>query len=373
MQEGWECKKCHNIYSPNTPFCLFCWFQSQNNMQTMQPIVEKQSEIIQVTDEIEDTPSPVINVQPEVPVTPVKILTTTGKPVDETITHNKNLYIPPVDIELPQLNKLPNHPIPNKFPDTKIFLAGIGHSKERALVRKFKIPYVLDSIIDFPVQPSKLVRDYFDYIKKNTDDYLLDSGAFSYMNNPKKSLDLNAHVKQYCYYINEFDIKNFFELDLDVFMSLDEVENIRKKIYLETHKKPIIVYHIERGHDYWINMCKDNEYIAVGGMASAKAKEERWNFERSVELCDEAHSYGTIVHGLGCTPLAILNSHTMCFDTVDSTSWNCTKRGQTSAIGENGELMKLDGTNFFSASEGQENDLRVWAKFSETYYGIERS
>ena len=360
MAEAWECPRCKNIYAPNVPFCLYCWFQQKDVLQTSQFITKEQSKSSQNITEIEEQ------------TTQTKILTTTGKPVDETIIHNKNLYIPHVDIEIPQLNKTANYPIPTKFPDTKIFLAGIGHSKERAIQRKFKIPYILDSIIDFPIQPSKLVRNYFDYIKKTTNNYLLDSGAFSYMNNPKKSLDLNAHIKQYCYYINEFDIKDFFELDLDVFMSLEEIENIRRKIYLETHKKPIIVYHIERGHDYWLNMCKNNEYVAVGGMASAKAKEEKWDFDRSIELCDEAHSYGTIVHGLGCTPLSILNAHTMCFDTVDSTTWNFTKYGYTAAIGEKGELLKLEGTKFFSASEGQENDLQIWAKFSETYYGIER-
>lgn len=56
------------------------------------------------------------------------------------------------------------------------------------------------------------------------------------MNRPKKSFNLKDHLKQYCYYINEFDLTNFIELDLDVFMSIEEVENIRKKIYLETHK-----------------------------------------------------------------------------------------------------------------------------------------
>ena len=134
-------------------------------------------------------------------------------------------------------------------------------------------------------------------------------------------------------------------------MSIDEIENVRKKIYLETHKRPIIVYHIERGHDYWINMCKDNEFVAIGGMASAKAKEERWDFERATEMCDEAHSYGTLVHGLGCTPLAILNAHKMCFDTVDSTTWNATMRGQSAALNEKGELIRIPPIDVFSAME----------------------
>lgn len=365
MQEGWECKKCHNVYSPNTPFCLYCWFQlnqtaiPNNTIATEEPIVEP---------EIQEVISEPITTSPTAIDASEIRATSIGNISQSEIVSNKKLFVPQVDIEIPVLNKLPNVPPPTKYPDTQIFLSGIGHSKERAIARKFKIPYILDSIIDLPIQPSQLVRKYFDYVKKQGSIYMLDSGAFTYMMNPKKSLDLNEHLKQYCYYINEFDIKYFFELDLDIFMSIEEIENIRRKIYLETHKKPIIVYHDERGHDYWTNMCKEEEFVAVGGIASAKAYGST-AYVRYAQLCEEAHSYGTLVHGLGFTPLSILNAHKMFFDTVDSTTWNFTKRGCTAAISETGELLKLDGTSYFSASDGQENDLKVWAQFATDYRG----
>lgn len=69
----------------------------------------------------------------------------------EEMRSNKDLSLEPVDITIPTLNKNPDYPLPNKFPDTKIFLASIAHSKERAIKRKFIIPYILDSIIDFPI------------------------------------------------------------------------------------------------------------------------------------------------------------------------------------------------------------------------------
>ena len=60
----------------------------------------------------------------------------------------------------------------------------------------------------------------------------------------------------------------------------------------------------------------------------------------------------------------------MFFDTVDSTSWNFNKRGFSAAINEKGELIKTDiSPKFFSAIEGQEEDLRIWSIFCTNYKG----
>lgn len=286
---------------------------------------------------------------------------------------NKNLIIENINIEIPHLNKLPNTPLSNKWPDTKIFLGGIGHAKERAINRKFKIPYILDSIIDLPLHPSKLVRQYFDYIKSNNIEYLMDSGAYTYMANPKRSFNLKDHLKQYCYYINEFDLQNFIELDLDVFMSIEEVENIRKKIYLETHKQPIIVYHPERGHDYWLNMCKENDFVAIGGLVTNESANTPSRIKELSIMCDEAHMYKTKVHGLGFTPITLLNTQTMFFDTVDSTTWNLSRRGKSWGLNEKGQLIHIEKHEAILTSEIQEKDLEVWAIFSKNYKGSLRT
>lgn len=359
MEQGWECHKCHNVYAPNTPFCLYCWFQSQSHA----PSIEiSNSSIIDKSN--------LINVQEQPKTT---IINNEIKNKEELLLTNKDLTFPHVDITLPTLNKDPIYSIQKRWPDTHIYLGGIGSSKERAINRQFKIPYILDSIIDLPVQPSKLVRQYFDYINKNNIEYMLDSSAFSYMNNPKKTLKLTELLDKYCYYINEFDIHNFFELDLDIFMSLDEVENIRKKIYSETHKLPIIVYHENRGHDYWIKMCKENQFIAIGGIVTSKKGNDPAYQKILLDLCDEAHSYGTKVHGLGFTPLNLLNQHTMFFDTVDSTSWNAGKFGKSFNLNECHQLISTNTLrNTFSATEAQEEDLKVWATFATDYQGETR-
>lgn len=363
MQSGWECIKCHNIYSPNTPFCIYCWFQMQNNDQKNLNPNDQQKDINENLINEQKNKNKNLNLIKE------EILVEESSEHTQLTIDRENMSIPPIDIKIPALDKLPTQPLANNLPDTKIFLAGIGSSKERAIARTFKIPYVLDSIMDFPKYPSILVRNYFDYIKSNTEDYLLDSGAYTYLHHQTKSINLSDHIKQYCYYINEFNIDKFFELDLDLRMSIEEIENIRKKIYLETHKKPIIVFHLDRGKEYWTNMCKENDYIAIGKSTKLDTKGMDWNFKSFIDMCDEAHSYGTLVHGLGFTPLEILNARAMCFDTVDSTSWNGGKYGTRTILTETGNLMKLKGPHPSSAMEGRENNLIAWAKFAMDYKG----
>lgn len=357
MQNGWECQKCHNVYAPNIPFCLYCWFQ-KDSIQPSIPII--QQETLQEQSKVQEIKEEPI----EIPIEEAPKIVESEK---SEIHANKNLIIPHITQPIPVLNKSPIYSIPDKYPDTKIFLSGIGHAKERAINRDFKIPYILDSIMDFPVQPSKLVRQYFDYIKNNNIEYLFDSGAFTYISNPKKSINLEEYVARYCYYINEFDIKNFFELDLDVFLSLEEVENIRRKIYLETHKKPILVYHESRGREYWTRMCKEYDFISIG-VPDAKDNSGLTN-EILSDMCDEAHTYGTLVHGLGCASLVMLNSHSMFFDTVDSTSWNFSKRGYAAKVNEKGEMTKIELPFYYTTIEAQEEDLREWAKFITNYRG----
>ena len=368
MHEGWKCPKCNNIYAPATPFCLYCWFQNNNKIQLS---LQKQNEFFLNnninTDKNFNRPS---NQQ--------KITKISTQPINlneinkSEIYTNKNLQLEHVEIIIPTLNKLSNYSQSQQYPDTKIYLGGIGHSKERAIHRKFRIPYILDSIIDFPIQPSKLVRQYFDYLEKQNIEYLLDSGAFSYMNNPKKAFNLNQHLKQYCYYINEFNINNFMELDLDIFMSLEQVENIRRKIYLQTHKKPIIVYHSERGYNYWTQMIKENDFVAIGGLVVDKEIQSPERQQQLQDMCEEAHAYNTHVHGLGFTPLSLLNSHTMFFDTVDSTSWNFTMRGFSAILNQKGEIVKAPPIQTFSAVESQEEDLKTWAQFANNYKGAKK-
>lgn len=79
--------------------------------------------------------------------------------------------------------------------------------------------------------------------KKN---FLLDSGAFTFMNG-RAGQDLDAYLDKYIEFINKHDVENFFELDVDVVKGLQWVEQSRRKLEKETGKKCIPVWHVSRG------------------------------------------------------------------------------------------------------------------------------
>lgn len=93
----------------------------------------------------------------------------------------------------------------------KIFLAGTA---PRPPIRE-KTLYALDTF--FYIDPNK-PSDH-----RRFEDYLLDSGAFSFMQGGKDKRTINEYVEQYADYIVKNDIKNYFELDIDMLVGYDKV------------------------------------------------------------------------------------------------------------------------------------------------------
>lgn len=171
------------------------------------------------------------------------------------------------------------------------------------------------------------ILETFYYLRKNKDfprlfplsqNFLLDSGAFTFMNNDKGHTDFDAYTEEYAQFINKYDIKLFFELDVDSVVSLKEVERLREKLIRLTGKKPIPVWHISRGKEYFIDMCKEYPYVAFGGIITDGVKTK--TIEKAFPwFIQTAHRHGCKIHGLGYT--SIKGLHKFHFDSVDSTAW----------------------------------------------------
>ena len=150
------------------------------------------------------------------------------------------------------------------------------------------------------------------------ENFMLDSGAFTFVNSAKKkNIKLDRYIDAYIEFINQNGINLFFELDIDSIIGLQEVEKIRKKLESKTGKQPIPVFHRERGKQYFVDMCKEYPYVAIGGMTTGVVRNQ---YNKVLPwFIETAHAHGAKIHGLGYTALKEL--HRMKFDSVDSTAW----------------------------------------------------
>lgn len=158
---------------------------------------------------------------------------------------------------------------------------------------------------------------------------MIDSGAFSYMNSGQspKSINWEKYVEQYTDYINTVSPDHYIELDIENIVGLDRVEQMRAKLGRLTGKDPIPVWHPERGIDYWKKMCKNYDYVAIGGMAQDSRRKYRNKLEKKFPwFIRVAHKNNAKVHGLGYASFEGLEKYN--FDSTDVTSYLSPKYGE---------------------------------------------
>lgn len=255
-----------------------------------------------------------------------------------------------------------------------IYIAGNNGGKKEPLQEEMKLHLALaNSGAMYPRDNGDLLRkiyilESFYYIDdwmlpyiKDYWNFLLDSGAYTFMSNAKTHIDWDEYLERYARFIVENDIKLFFELDIDSVVGIKEVERLRDKLETLTNRKCIPVWHRSRGKDYWLKMATDYDYIAIGGIVSKEI--EKKDFRYFPKLIELAAERGARVHGLGFTQLAGLKKYK--FHSVDSTAWIYGNRG--------GFLQKFNGETLIkiSAPEGKRmkaretaiHNFNEWVKF----------
>ena len=342
MFNGWECPRCHNIYAPNTPFCIFCWFQANSNLITSKPL------------------NPVVAL--ETTVDPVITPATTNVPLETTTEPTKLEATAPA-----LLNKEKVEVDTDKYPDTKIYLMGIAHSKERAITRNLVIPYISDILQDFPTNVTSLVKKYLTYIKDNNIEYLFDNNLSTLIKQRRK-VDPREVLRQYTFYINEFDIPYFFDFDCEQLLSNTELEEMRKNLINETHKRPIPVWNANLTDEDWTRMCKENDRVAIGRFTDIN-KLNTSDYDKIKDKCLEAHEYGTQVHAIDFSIIEPLNQHTLPFDTISSSGWSKEMRKYQTII-VNGNLEKIPIDEDTPFIETQVANLQAWVDFIKLYRGL---
>jgi hypothetical protein len=202
--------------------------------------------------------------------------------------------------------------------DMNIYLAGQVKSfqgkQEHTNAVKDHRPYILESFYYADETTEKLIPFF--------GDFLLDSGAFTFMQNSKKAVDWEEYIERYAAFINRNNVEKYFELDIDSVVGYDKVLEYRKKLEKLTNKPVIPVWHKSRGIDDFKKMCDEYNYVAIGGIVAKEIKPEQYGaFPMMIQ---EAHRRKSKIHGLGFTALEWLpKCH---FDSVDSTAWTTGNR-----------------------------------------------
>lgn len=197
--------------------------------------------------------------------------------------------------------------------------------------------------------------------------FMLDSGVFTLAYGSGEKVDFDSYTDRYIEFINANKIKLFFEMDIDDLAGLPKAEELRRRIERGTGKQPIPIFHKNRGKDYFIDMCKNYPYVAIGGIAGkgnmTKRKEYMPYFKWFI---DTAHKHGAKIHGLGFTDLKALEMFN--FDSVDSTSWTTGNRFG-SVYRFNGRTMekydKKQGQRLADSRAVAINNFNEWVKFQQ--------
>lgn len=217
----------------------------------------------------------------------------------------------------------------------KVYLAATSAVKKE-FIEGIIVPediYILESFYS--------MQDWFKPFISRFKSFLLDSGAFTFMSNAQKHGDVDwlSYADRYADFIKEHSCRLYFELDIDAVKGLHYAEMLRKRIENRVGWQSIPVWHVKRGKEYFISMCRDYPYVSFGGIITdglSTATLERY-FPWFIAT---AHKYGAKIHGLGYTSLSGLPKYH--FDSVDSTTWTMGSRFGQLMQYKNGTIIKYD-------------------------------
>ena len=199
----------------------------------------------------------------------------------------------------------------------RLFLAGVAPWRSGGgydpIIREHK-PYILESFFYADADTERLLPYY--------GDFLLDSGAFTFMQGKGGSPNWDEYVERYADFIVRNKVQKYFELDIDSVVGYERVKEIRRRLERLVGRPSIPVWHLARGMDEYLRMCDEYSYVAIGGIVSGEITKDKYRFFPA--LIQEAHKRDARVHGLGFTNLALLPR--IHFDSVDSTAWTTGNR-----------------------------------------------
>ena len=245
----------------------------------------------------------------------------------------------------------------------KIFLAGNG-----------LWTWVTPAIVEGGMGSGPYILESFFYADAETErlipfmgDFLLDSGAFTFMQNAKTHVDWDDYLRRYAAFINRNKVEKFFELDIDSVVGYDQVLKYREKLEALTGRQAIPVWHTNRGKDEFVRAAKEYPYVAIGGLVgTGKSEYARKYWKYFPWFIKTAHDNGAKIHALGFTSLdGIKQFH---FDSVDSTAWTTGNRFGYLYRFTGDSIAKIDvppGHRIAKPRDAALNNFQEWVKFQK--------
>lgn len=243
----------------------------------------------------------------------------------------------------------------------KLFLAGTTGKNSTGSVAGYNEkttinyrPYILESYYYADETTEKLMPFF--------GDFLLDSGAFTFMSNTTGRVNWVKYMDGYIDFINRNKVSKFFELDVDSILGYAKVKEMRRYIEEGTGKKVIPVWHKSRGQSEFIKMCEEYDYVAIGGIVSKEIVPAEYKY--FPWFIKTAHEHGAKIHGLGFTSLNGIKKYH--FDSVDSTAWTTGNRFGYVYKFNGKDIIKIDPPKGYKLGNTRAvalNNYIEWIKF----------
>ena len=242
----------------------------------------------------------------------------------------------------------------------RLFLAGVapwrsGGGGYDPIIREHK-PYILESFFYADEDIERLLPYY--------GDFMLDSGAFTFMQGTVGVPDFDAYLERYADFIKRNNVEKFFELDIDNVIGYDRVKVLRARLESLTGKPCIPVWHTTRGIDEFYKMCEEYPFVAIGGIVTKEIKPAQYHI--LPHLIREAHKRNAKIHGLGFTNLSWLSK---ChFDSVDSTAWTTGNRFGYLYHFDGKHMKKIDRPEGYKLADSRAvalHNYTEWIKFQK--------
>lgn len=148
--------------------------------------------------------------------------------------------------------------------------------------------------------------------------FIIDSGIFSFLNGKDTSnIDWEEYSIKYADFVRTNNIKNYVEIDIDKQIGLQEVEKLRSKIEKRVGWKSMPVWHIDRGYDKWLQICRDYNYVCFGAFITDGLQKSKYSIIS--KFLYDAKKLNCKVHGLGFTSTKWLKK--LSFYSVDSSTY----------------------------------------------------